>query len=95
MGTEMSHTRLLIRIGCLKMSETQLITQLIARLDRNQMAPQAGLEEVSLWIRQSGSEDVAGNINGALETLNQNADFIAQSIAELSVSAGIGIWGKR
>lgn len=77
------------------MSEAQLITQLIARLDRNQVALQAGLEEVSLWIRQRGSEDIANNINGALEALNQNAGFIAQSIAELSVSAGIGIWGKR
>jgi hypothetical protein len=42
------------------------------------MALQAALEEVSLWIRQRGSEDVACNINGALETLNQNAEFIAK-----------------
>jgi hypothetical protein len=46
------------------MTQVQLITQLISKLDTNQMALQAALEEVSLWIRQRGSEDVAGNING-------------------------------
>jgi len=53
------------------------------------MALQAALEEVSLWIRQRGSEDIASNINGALDTLNQNAEFIAQGIAELTVTSGI------
>jgi hypothetical protein len=37
-------------------------------------------------MRQRGSEDIAGNINGPLDTLNQNAEFIAKGIAELTVS---------
>jgi hypothetical protein len=74
------------------MTQVQLITQLISKLDTNQMALQAALEEVSLWIRQRGSEDVAGNINGALDTLTQNAAIIAQGIAELTVSSGIDTW---
>lgn len=74
------------------MKQAQLMTQLISKLDTNQMALQAALEEVSLWIRQRGSEEAAGNINGALDTLNQNADFIAKGIAELTVASGIDAW---
>lgn len=77
------------------MTQVQLMTQLISKLDTNQMALQAALEEVSLWIRQRGSEDIAGNINGALETLNQNAEFIAKGIAELTVSSGIETWRSQ
>lgn len=65
---------------------------MISKLDTNRMALQAALEEVSLWIRQRGSEDIAGNISGALNTLNQNAEFIAQGIAELTVTSGIVAW---
>lgn len=74
------------------MTQAQLMIQVIAKLDTNQMALQAAMEEVSLWIRQRGSEDVAGNINGALDTLTQNAAVIAQGIAELTVSSGIDTW---
>jgi hypothetical protein len=56
---------------------------------------QAALEEVALWIRQQGSVDVARNINGALDTLNQNAEFIAKGIAELTVSSGIESWRSQ
>jgi len=74
------------------MTQAQLMIQMISKLDTNQMALQAAMEEVSLWIRQRGSEDVAGNINGALDTLTQNAAIIAQGIAELTVSSGIDTW---
>lgn len=77
------------------MKQAQLMTQLISKLDTNQMALQAALEEVSLWIRQRGSQDITGNINGALDTLNQNAEFIAKGIAELTVSLGIETWRSQ
>ena len=73
----------------------RLVTQLIAKLDTNQMALQAALEEVALWIRQQGSGEIAANINGALDTLNQNAEFIAKGIAELTVSLGIESWRSQ
>jgi hypothetical protein len=66
------------------MHDNQLLSQLISRLDINQMALQAALEEVALWIRQRGSEAVADNITGALEALTENADFIAQGIVKLT-----------
>lgn len=74
------------------MNEIQLLTQMIARLDTNQMALQAAIEEVALWIRQRGSQDVASNVSGALETLTQNADFVAEGIAQLTVSTSMDAW---
>jgi len=76
------------------MNDAQLLVQLIARLDTNQMALQAALEEVALWIRQQGSKDVAENVTSSLLTLTQNADFIAQGIAELTVSAQVRGWSQ-
>lgn len=40
------------------MKQAQLMTQLLSKLDTNQMALQAALEEVSLWIRQRGSQAI-------------------------------------
>lgn len=74
------------------MTQVQLMTQQISKLETNQMALQAALEEVSLWVCQRGSEDIAGNINGALDTLNQNAKSIAQGIVKLTVNSGIETW---
>lgn len=45
------------------MPQAQLLIQVISKLDTNQLALQAALEEVALWIRQCGSEDIAGDIN--------------------------------
>lgn len=73
-----------VRVKGFSMHDNQLLSQLISRLDRNQMALQAALEEVALWIRQRGSEAVADNITGALEALTENADFIAQGIVKLT-----------
>jgi len=76
------------------MTDIHLLTQIIARLDTNQMALQASIEEIALWIRQRGSEDVAENVASALYTLTENSGFIADGIAELTVSAGVAGWQK-
>lgn len=73
------------------MHEIQLLTQMIARLDRNQMALQAAIEELAVWIRQKGAEKVSRNVSGALEVLSTNADFIAQGVAELTTSGLLGV----
>ncbi|QKZ04044.1 hypothetical protein [Pseudomonas eucalypticola] len=77
------------------MSEIQLLTQLVARLDINQMAIQAAIKEVALWIRQQGAQVVADNISGTLETLSLNADFIAQGVADLTVAIEVRGWQKK
>jgi hypothetical protein len=49
----------------------------------NQQALRAGIEELSLWIRQRGSTDASDNVLTILETLDTNAGAIAQGIEAL------------
>jgi len=56
----------------------------------NQQALRAGLEELSLWIKQRGSTNVHDNVLTILYTLDTNAEAIASGIEFLrsrSVSA--------
>ncbi|MFW3164590.1 hypothetical protein WBQ28_08685 [Pseudomonas syringae pv. syringae] len=55
------------------MSDSNWLVKMIAKLDLNQLALQAAIEEVSVWIRERVALDVADNIQGALQgkrTLN-------------------------
>ncbi|MEN5037463.1 MULTISPECIES: hypothetical protein [Pseudomonas] len=52
-------------------------------LHLNQTALRAGLEELSLWIKQRGSTNVHDNVLGILQTLDTNAQAIASGIDSL------------
>lgn len=47
------------------------------------------MEELSNWVEQRGSADIANNVRGALETLDENLAFIRQGIAELTVAGSL------
>lgn len=49
----------------------------------NQQALRAGIEELTLWVRQRGSADTADNVLAALQALDTNADAITQGIESL------------
>lgn len=72
------------------MTDTKLIASLFDRLSQNQIALGAAIEELSNWVEQRGSADVASNVRGALETLDENLVFIRQGIAVLIVDSSIG-----
>jgi hypothetical protein len=63
-----------------------LIASLLNALNQNQIALGAAVEELSNWVEQRGSADVAENVRGALSTLDENLNVIRQGIAELTVS---------
>lgn len=69
------------------MNNLTLIASLIDRLNHNQLALGASIEELSSWVEQRGSSTVASNVRGALETLDMNLVFIREGVAEL-VTAG-------
>ncbi|WP_213876151.1 hypothetical protein [Pseudomonas sp. dw_358] len=71
------------------MSHT-LIANLLNRLNENQLALGAAVEELTVWVEQRGSAEVAGNVRGALETLDENFAAIRQGIAELTTSGALG-----
>eukprot|EP01038_Epipyxis_sp_PR26KG_P019420 gene19420-27512_t len=56
----------------------------------SQLALGAAVEELSNWVEQRGSADIANNVRGALETLDENLVFIRQGIAELTVAGSLG-----
>lgn len=56
------------------MEDTPLLASLLKRMNENQLALGAAIEELSNWVEQRGSTEVAQNIRGALETLDGNAD---------------------
>lgn len=72
------------------MTDTKLIARLFDRLNQNQLALGAAVEEISNWVEQRGSADIANNVRGALETLDENLVFIRQGIAELTVAGSLG-----
>ncbi len=52
------------------MEDTPLLASLLKRMNENQLALGAAIEELSNWVEQRGSTEVAQNIRGALDTLD-------------------------
>ena len=39
--------------------------------------------ELTLWVEQRGATEVAGNVRGALQTIDKNEEFIKLTLAVL------------
>jgi hypothetical protein len=66
------------------MPNTDLLPALLTKLNENQLALGAAIEELSNWVEQRGSVEVAENIRAALWPLDDNLEFIKMSLALLS-----------
>jgi hypothetical protein len=66
------------------MEDVSLLASLLKRMNENQLALGAAIEELSNWVEQRGSTEVAQNIRGALETLDENLGFITLALASLA-----------
>ncbi len=65
-------------------SEANIATaDALTLLLHNQHALAAALEEVTKWISENGVESAAANAMGAMETLDNNARAIADTIMRL------------
>ncbi|MFJ2362501.1 hypothetical protein ACIPIN_02075 [Pseudomonas sp. NPDC087697] len=56
------------------------------RMYDNQLALEAALMELTLWVERRGSADVAENVRGALQAFDENAGHIKQGLARLKVA---------
>lgn len=65
------------------MPNIDLLPALLSKLYENQLALEASILELSNWVEQRGSADVAENVRGALYTLDHNQDFIKMTLAVL------------
>ncbi|UUQ64248.1 hypothetical protein NLK61_23975 [Pseudomonas fuscovaginae UPB0736] len=66
------------------MSNKNLLIAVLAKLNENQLALGAAVEELTNWVEQRGSVETAENIRSALGTLDHNLEFITLSLAVLS-----------
>ena len=65
------------------MPNSDLLPSLLYKINENQLALEAAILELSNWVGQHGSPDVADNVRGALDTIDQNEEFIKLTLAVL------------
>lgn len=71
------------------MKELRTVAEMLERLSHNQDALRASVEELAKWVGDRGSNEVVGNVNGALTTMDDNINAVRRGIAEL-VAASVG-----
>jgi hypothetical protein len=65
------------------MSNADLLPSLLLKMNKNQLALEAAIMELTLWVEQRDSAEVAGNVRGALDTISKNEEFINMTLAVL------------
>ena len=66
------------------MEDPPLLASVLKRMNENQLALGAAIEELSNWVELRGSIEVAQNIRGALDTLDRNSGFLTLALASLA-----------
>jgi len=65
------------------MSNADLLPSLLFKINQNQLALEAAIMELTLWVEQRGASEAAGNVRGALDTISKNEEFINLTLAIL------------
>ena len=65
------------------MSDDYSLPEVIERIYSNQLALEAALMELTLYVEQRGARYVGENVRGALQTIGENAGYIRQGVAKL------------
>jgi hypothetical protein len=63
------------------MSNADLLPSLLFKINQNQLALEAAIMELTLWVEQRGATEVVDNVRGALETIGKNEEFIKMTLA--------------
>ena len=65
------------------MPNSDLLPSLLYKINENQLALESAIMELTLWVEKRGSAEVAGNVRGALQTIDRNEEFIKMTLAVL------------
>lgn len=68
---------------------TDPLIALLYRLNQNQNALGAAIEELAIWVEQRGSVDAANRAKQHLQVLVDNSDSIAEALADLVAKQSI------
>lgn len=63
------------------MPNSDLLPPLLSKLYDNQIAIESAILELSNWVEQQGSAEVADSVRGALDAIDQNEEFIRMTLA--------------
>jgi len=63
------------------MPHSDLLPSLLFKINENQLALEAAIMELTLWVEQRGAADVADNVRGALDEIDRNEEFIKMTLA--------------
>ncbi|MFS2199390.1 hypothetical protein ACCD00_12805 [Pseudomonas sp. Pseusp3] len=63
------------------MPNSDLLPSLLFKINENQLALEAAIMELSNWVEQRGSAEVADNVRSALEAIDKNEEFIKMTLA--------------
>jgi hypothetical protein len=65
------------------MPNSDLLPSLLSKLNENQLALEAAIMELTLWVEQRGAADVADNVRSALVAIDRNEEFIKMTLPVL------------
>jgi len=65
------------------MPHSDLLPSLLFKINENQLALEAAILELCIWVEQQGAAEVADNVRGALDTIDKNEEFIKLTLAVL------------
>jgi len=66
------------------MPNSDLLPSLLYKINENQLALEAAITELSNWVEQRGSAQVADNVRGALVAIDRNEEFIKMTLAVMT-----------
>lgn len=65
------------------MASEYSLADVLERMYENQLALEAAIMELALWIEEHGELTTGGNVRGTLYTIGENAGHIKQGLARL------------
>lgn len=65
------------------MSNEDLLPSLLFKINQNQLALEAAIMELTLWVELHGTGDVAENVRSALGVISRNEEFINMTLSML------------
>ena len=63
------------------MPNSDLLPSLLYKINENQLALEAAILELTNWVEQRGSAEIADNVRGALVAIDRNEEFIKMTLA--------------
>ncbi|MHA6126369.1 hypothetical protein ACX3YD_09280 [Pseudomonas fluorescens group sp. PF-1] len=63
------------------MPNSDPLPSLLFKINENQLALEAAIMELTLWVEQRGAADVADNVRSALDAIDRNEEFIKMTLA--------------